>query len=254
MSPTEVDERDEREEEPPSQPADRRRWWLIGGVVVAVVVAAVIGFAVLGGDDDGDDASDPASGAPPSLPPPVEAQLDAEGQELVDLLESGRDGTYHATYVATVDAAGAEQTLELWRRDGLLRQDTRQVSDAGTVETAGFLLEDGETIACDRVNEGDWTCARQVSPQSADGVFGTITSQLEGADVTVTEEEVAGRPARCFAVPAPDGEVSQCVSADGIPLRLRGPGVELLLTDLSEDVPDDIFTPPAEPVEGAGDS
>lgn len=240
----------ERDEKPP---APARRWWIVGSVALAVVVAAVIGFIVLGDDGDDEPSSSDETGAPPSLPPPVVGELDAEGQELIDLLESARDNTYHATYVATLDPATAgasEQTLEVWRRDGLLREDTRQSTESGTVETAGFLLADGQAISCQRVADADWTCAVQATAQSLDGVFGGLTRQIEGADVVVTEEEVAGRPARCFTAPSPDGEVSQCVSDDGITLRLRGPGAELLLTELDKDVPDDIFTPPAEPLGG----
>lgn len=232
----------------------RRRWAWVAAVVVAAA-AAIGGFVVLGDDDPAEEAGETAgerAGAP-ELPDPVVPELDDEAQDLVSLLEAGRAATYHATYTATGDpeTTGGELTLEVWHRDGRIRQDSRQVSEGAIVETAGFLLEDGEAIVCQRIDEGDWSCARQT--QASSDVFGAIASQLEGRDVVETEEEIDGRSVRCFSFDGGDGEISECVTEDGIPVRLRGPGTELLLVELSEDVPDDVFVPPAEPVAAEGD-
>lgn len=241
------------------QRSDRRRWRLLGGVAVVLVAVAVGTLVLLGGDDDDGDAGDETAGASnaPTAPPPVGEQLDAEGAELLDLLAAGSARTYHATYTASGDPAviGSEFSLEVWHHDGQARQDARQVGESGTVETAGFFLADRVEVSCQRIDRGDWTCAEQraVDEATAYGVLGSVARELEGADVTVTEEEVTGRPARCFAVAAADGEVTVCVSTDGIPLRRTGGGVELLLSELDEDVPDDIFTPPAETAEADDD-
>lgn len=229
----------------------RPRWWLLVAVAAAVAVVVVVVVVALGGGDGDDDATDQVGG-PPSLPPPVSAAVDAEGQELLDLLETGRSLTVHARYEATGDeeAIGTELTVDLWRRDGQVRQDTHQVTEAGTVDTAGFLLEDDVVISCQRVEDAEWTCATQSAAGqfTADALFGTVASQLQGSDVVVTDEEVNGEPARCFAVTATDGPVNLCVAADGLPLRLRGEDTELVLTERSDDVPEETFTPPAEPV------
>jgi hypothetical protein len=235
-----------------------RRPWLLVVLVLAVIAAVVVAVLVLGGDDDDDGGGDDdtALDGAPSLPESVEPEVDAEGQELLDLLEGGRDLTHHATYVATGDPATVpgELTIQVWRSDGRVRTDTRQVTEDGSVETAGFLLGDDSIITCNRANEGEWTCATQESgtDTSADTFFGTYATQLQGRDVSVADEEIGGRAARCFSVTGEDGEVSFCITPDGLPVRLRGQATELLLTDLSEDVPDDVFTPPAEPVSAEG--
>lgn len=234
----------------------RRRWWIL---VAVVAIAALLGGAYLAfGDDDGAGDDDgrvaPSDRPTPTPPPAVGGEVDEEGQELLDLLEAGHERTYHATYVVNgdPDVVGNELRLDVWRDAGLVRQDMRQVTDTATVESASFLLTDDETIACQRVDAGEWTCARQ-SPGdefTAAGLFGNIARELEGVDVVATDDEIGDRAARCFTLPSASGEVSQCMSEDGIPLRRSGDGAELVLVDLSEDVPDDIFTPPAEPVSG----
>jgi hypothetical protein len=229
-----------------------RRPWLLVVLLLAVAAAVVVAVLVLGGDDDDDGGDSPDDTSGLSLPEPVEEEVDAEGQELLDLLEQGREVNGHSTYTASGDPAsiGQELTVQVWRLDGRVRQDSRQVTEAGTVDTAGFLNDDGSIITCNRVDEGAWTCAEQstASESSPDALFGTVATQLQGQDVVVVDEEIAGRSARCFGVAGADGEVSLCVSTEGLPLRLRGAGSELLLTDFSEDVPEDTFTPPAEPV------
>lgn len=231
------------------QGSRRRRWWIAGVVIVVALALVGVGYLVLGDDDDTpEDTAEPEGGAP-SLPPPVVPEVDSEGGDLLALLDQGSASTYHAVYETSGDPAtiGTELTLEVWRRDGLVRQDSRQVTDSGTVETAGFLLEDDVAIVCSRVDEGDWTCARQ--SQASSDVFGSVTAQLAGRDVVTTEEEIGDHQTRCFSFAGPDGEISECLTAEGIPVRLRGPGTEILLSVLDDDVPEDIFEPPAEPVD-----
>lgn len=231
----------------------RRWWWLLVLLLVAVAVAVVV--LVVSGDDDGDAADDAEAATErdlPTPPPPVSGGIDAEGQELLDLLEAGNERTYHASYAVTgdPDVIGDELRIDVWRRDGAVRQDLHQVTANGTVDTASFISPDGEVVGCQRIDEGAWTCALQSAGDefTEAGLFGTLARELEGADVTATDDTVADRDARCFTVARSGGEESQCMSLDGIPLSRVGGGAELVLDDLSEDVPDDIFTPPAEPV------
>lgn len=237
-------------------PPHRRGRWAALALVAAAAVVVAVALLVLR-DDDADD--DLPTAAPdrelPQPPPTIGAEIDAEGQELLALLEAGAELTYHATYTVEGDPAviGNELRIEVWRSDGRVRQDMYQTTDRAVIETASFLLAGEQAVSCQRIDQSEWRCARQSSTDelTASGMFGNIARELEGADVLATDEEVAGRPARCFSLTAPSGEVSQCVSEEGIPLRLRGGGAELRLSELSDDVPEDIFTPPADVETGA---
>jgi hypothetical protein len=233
---------------------DRRRWLLLAiAVAVIAIVAAVL---VLGGDDGGDDADEVPVGAP-RLPDDAEAPVDQEGEQLVDLLAAGRELTYHATYRATDPESGAS-TVEVWRRDRQVRTDTEQVTDDGAAESATFVRDGDPIVSCTRTNEGPWSCTREEADDGATGAeasdtfFGTYAQQLRGQDVAVEDDEIDGRSVRCFRAEGTDGEVSFCITPEGLPVRLRGQGAELVLTDLSDEVPDDVFTPPDDPESAGG--
>lgn len=219
-------------------PRSRRGRWVAGGV--AALVAVIVLVVVLAGGDDGDDGAEPD----PSTPAPSEVTpgLDASGSELADLLALGREQTVHATYRAT---GGDDLTLEIWRKDGRVRQDTHVESEAGSADTAGFLL-DGESIACSRRDDEDWTCSSSSTEASPDGLFGTVVDQLSGAAVEASDDEVDGREVRCFRFDAADGTGEMCVTADGIPVRAVVGDSGLELVDTDDDVDDSVFDPPAE--------
>lgn len=254
-APNQVADHDSTDREATGDPTPRgrRRAVLAAAVVVGVVLAALAAVALLGDDSSDEPETASEERTRPTPPPTVHGDIDTEGQQLLDLLEAGHALTYHAVYEVSGDpeVVGEELRLEVWRRDGAVRQDMRQITDRATVHTSSFLVGD-EVIGCQRIDDGEWSCARQASGDdlTASGLFGNIARELEGVDVIATEEEVAGEPATCFSVTDPAGdeaEVSECVTAEGIPLRLRGGGAELLLAELSNEVPDDIFEPPAEP-------
>lgn len=231
----------------------RRRWrWIFAGLIV--VVAVPIAVRIAGSDDTDDATRRDEDQTQPTPPPPVDTQLDGEANELLALLEAGSERTYHAIYDVDgePDVIGNELRVEVWRSNGLVRQDLHQETGAAIIDVSTFVLADEEIVACQRLDEGDWSCARQATSDefTTAGLFGTIARELEGADVIATDEEVVDRPARCFAVNGLSGEVSQCMSEDGIPLRQRGGGAELVLAELSDEVQSGVFTPPAEPVSG----
>lgn len=221
----------------------RRRWrWVVAASALLGGAGVVVGWLAVGDDSAGDDPTE--SSGPPSLPPPVAGDVDAEAEEFIELLDAGRALTYHATYEASGEPAvtGNELRVEVWHRDGRIRQDGRQATDSATVETIALLIGDAEPIACSRVDAADWHCSEQA--ESNLDIFRAVAGDLAAKDVTVMDTEIAGRAARCFTVPTDDGEITECLAEDGIPLRLSGPDTELVLVDLSNDVPDDVFTPP----------
>jgi hypothetical protein len=232
-------------------PAARSRRKLLAVVLVAVVGLAAAGWWLFIRDDD-DDASrlpDAASGSVGSIPPAAESVPDAEAQSLQELLEEGRERTFHTTYQATGDpeALGGDLTVEVWRKDGKIRQDTTVVRGSTTVRSSGFVLGD-ETVTCTKTDDAPWACSSEPDPGTTeDGLFGAVAAELSGADVTETQETVAGREARCFTFPTGDSTGKICVTPEGIPLSLSANGQELVIVDVASDVDDAVFEPPAEP-------
>lgn len=212
------------------------------GAVGAAVVVAVVAFLVFGGDDD--DASDSATPTSTPVPADLGPTLDAEGTELDDLLAAAQELEYHATY----RTVGGDQdvTLDLWRKGGVVRQDSRIETDAGTADTSSFLLDDGRSVTCTRRDDDPWTCSEALSETSPDGIFGSVLDQLGGQDVEVVEETIDGRDARCFRFGATDGAGEMCVTEEGIPARALVGETGLELESLERDVDDDVFEPPAE--------
>jgi hypothetical protein len=225
------------------------------GLIVLIVLAVLL--VVGGGDDDGGSASDDTSSLPDpvTVPPPVTGNVTPEAQELIDLLDQGNHGHYHATYA--VEGADASQsgttTIEVWRDGDKSRRDTRVETDAGTADTVGIV--DGDTaVACSRTGDDDFTCEQADSPEAVDSdVIGSIRSQLTGAEVTPRDDTIDGRDVRCWSFPAEDGQADICLDDDGVVVKLGTDQNALQLTDLDDDVPGDVFTPPAEvtaPAEG----
>jgi hypothetical protein len=234
------------------QGPQRRRRVLPVAAAVLVVAAAVIVFLLVRDDDDDSGGSTPTtnSSSEATLPPPVSAPLDAEAEVLADLIAEAREATFHAVYKATGDAVGGELTLEVWRKDGRIRQDSTLVGSTGTGYTAG-ILDDDQAITCSKQDEAEWVCSEtaDATETNPDGIFGAVIEQLAGADVTESTETIDGREARCFSFPTGDGTGSMCLTDEGIPLRLTINETNLVLETLEDDVEDDVFTPPAEPVQ-----
>lgn len=231
----------------------RSRRGLLAAVVGLVVLVGLVVVLVATRGDDGDDPSDTDSSlpAPPTLPPPVEGVLSPAAEELLDLLDRGASGRYHAVYtVEGTDAAGAgTTTIELWRDGDRSRRDTRVESAEGTADTVG-IVEGDEAVTCSRVGDDPFTCTPAASPEAIDSdVIGSVRSQLTGAEVTPRDDEIDGRDVRCYAFATEDGLAEICVTPDGVVAKLGTESSSLRLTELDGDVPGDVFTPPAEVTE-----
>lgn len=219
----------------------------------------VVGAAVLPACDDssGDDADAevPASeAAAPDASPSTTAALDEEGADLEALLVAGRGATVHAVYEATGTGAdgqpAAPYVLEVFRRDGRLRQDTTTETPQGEFRTAGLLV-DGVSTVCQQQPGDDWVCSAgsDADAGAADGVFGTVLDELRGLEVETTEETIGEHAVRCFTSAADGGARSICVTDDGLPVRVVAGSTTLELVSVDEDVPDSAFEPPAAPLQ-----
>ena len=236
---------------PPDVPAPTgrsRRGPLL--LLALVVLALVAGGWWLFIRDDGDDGSllpDAESGSVGTIPRPAEGLPDPEAETLQELLEKGRERTFHTTYKAAGDpeVLGGDLTVEVWRKDGRVRQDTTVVRDGTTVRSAGFILGD-DTTTCTKTDDEPWACVTEPDAGTTqDGLFGAVVAELEGVDVTESKETVAGREARCFSFPTGDSTGKVCLTPEGIPLSLAANGQDLVVTDLVSDVDDAVFEPPS---------
>lgn len=223
----------------------------MAAVLVVLGLVAGAGWWFVLRDDDPAPVELPEAepGAVGTIPPAATALPDAEATTLLGLLEEGRDLTFHATYEATGDTEsfGGELTVEVWRKDGKIRQDSVLETSSGTIRTAGFVI-DGKTLTCSQRDEQAWSCSSAADPgTNEDGVFGSVAAELEGVDVTESEDTIGGRAARCFSFPAGDGPGLLCLTPDGMPLKLSANGQELTLAEASSSVDDVVFAPPADP-------
>ena len=216
---------------------------LVLAVLVALVtVAGIVAALADGGDDDADE------------PTTTLGTVSGRGEELLDRLHRGDGTAVHvvlSSAQADVEPTGQQVTVELWRTaDGHLRQDLVLEAAGLRSETRSLQREDG-SFFCQRATESDWTC--QELPPAAPGEVATgglveaAASELQGADVRTSDEEVLGRPARCYEIEGVAGRSSLCLGADGTPLRLAVQGRELTATVVDDDVPDGVLDLPAEP-------
>lgn len=237
-------------EEAPAPTASRRKLLAVVAAV-GVAVLAVAGWWLLIRDDSPTEANLPEAeeGSVGTIPPAASAAPDAEASTLLELLEAGRDLTFHATYEVTGDPEllGGELTIEVWRKDGRIRQDSTLVRPNTTVRTAGLVLGD-DTFTCSQRDSEPWSCSSAPDPgTNEDGVFGSVAAELDGVDVTESTDTISGRDARCFSFPTGDGAGMLCLTPDGLPLKLSANGQELVLAEVESSVDDAVFEPPAQP-------
>jgi hypothetical protein len=227
----------------------RRRSRLIP--LLVVVVVAAVGIWIVADDGSNDDANLPKAdpGAVGTVPGVVQAPPDAEGTALLDLLDKGHDLTFHATYkgVGDVQALGGETTIEVWRKDGKVRQDATVVQDGTTNRSASVTTQDGKVTSCAKRGDLPWTCEDATTSGDAEaGIFATPANQLQGADVRESDETVEGRAARCYSFDRDGGTAKLCLSPEGMPLSNSAAGQQIVITSDSSDVDDSVFAlPPA---------
>lgn len=221
------------------------------GVISALglLVAGSLAVALLGGG--GDDRPEPAArDAAPSRSGPVTqaAALGAGGTELLELLTEGRRRTFHARYEGigpAASSAGGSLVVEVWRKGELSRQDTEVTDGQQRVRTASLARPQGN-VSCRRRGDGPWTCA--LAPRGSSGpdqLVEDVTADLRGRTVTARDDTIRGRTVRCFTIAAPDQQSELCATPDGIPVRIATGDARLDLTELSNDVADQVFEPPA---------
>lgn len=248
-------------------------WRRLLPLVVGAALGAggvLLGLA-LGGDGDGGGSGSgaPGSTAAPGVTTTVApgpgvtttvpvGQLSPVAQELVALAEKGRQVEFHARYEARDVRSRSGQSyavdLELWNRPPEVRRDLSLASEGDRARSSDIRTEK-LVLRCGKPrDDGSWQCATLPIGAANDPggtAFGLAPGALSGRPVTVRDERVADRPARCFSLEGGEGATAEtlCFSREGIPLRVTSGAAVLELASLELSVSgDDVFEPPARPV------
>ena len=216
-----------------------RRWStrLVAAVVATLLVAGIVGASAIVVPQEGDE--------PTTTTAPV--ALSGDAGELIELLATKDEATYHARYTGRSPDA-SDVLLETWQRPPDIRQDSELTIEGQRARTSSFVLG-AEQVRCIRLGDGPWTC--QPGGPSDTDPLAAIRQRLGEVDVTARDTTIDDFTVRCFAFTVEGDANELCLTEDrGIPVLVRAGGSELRLESLDDEVDDEDLVPPAE-VEGA---
>ena len=227
---------------------------MIDRTLLRALLPAIIALALLVagcGDDEG-------NGEPQGTPTPTpEATPVLEGvsKELVDLLARGLDVTYKVTYQTTTPEGQEGDTYVVINKPPRARIDTIPVGQ----EQPNSLIIGGQGVAALSCSGGpnEWQCFEleggDTSPiQTAGPVVFLRALDLTGLHVTETGSRlIADQATRCFELRADedgfDAQAEYCLNSDGITFYTRSEVGTVEAIEVTTNVPDSAFEPPAEP-------
>lgn len=225
-------------------------------VVLLALVAAVIaagGAWLLWSEDSTDTAAVEenssevlrearrAAGLPPDQPaadPAAGPALPAEVQELLVLIEQGA-GTSFTAHYELLEPGTEPSTVVIHNTPTHYREDSTSADGTQT----RLLLSPSQNLACRLVE--DWSCARGAATTTRGLLSPPRADQLLGAPAEVGGAEIADIGASCLRV---GEDYEHCVSAEGIPLRIRVAETAIEAVSLDHELPEaSAFDPPAQP-------
>jgi hypothetical protein len=210
---------------------------------MAVVMGTVLVLATVGGAIATLTTDSPTDPATTTSAAPV---VDAEGEQLLDLLRTGLGGTFHAEYTITQASGAAAASLTVDHDAGRIR-DLLATPTADGVDLNTTIFDGDAAASCSQPAGGAWTC-RPADPAAprADALFRQVDrSDLEGVDVTAAPTQLAGRDGTCFSFAGPDGPTSVCLDPAGVPLSFTVTSLDIQLTALDPAVDPAAFALPA---------
>lgn len=227
---------------------------IIGALLLLAIGAGLgVGFAAMigGDDDDGDDDASTTTlpfESTTTVERPDEDE-NPEAAELFDLVTAFTDLTLHARYrVEVAERPEASSIIEIWQKDGQVRQEATVEAGAGAGGKIAMLDLTDRVILCQQPPDGDYSCGL-VSEQEAtafDSLRTNLIADLADQEVEVSDDTIDGRDVRCFRVAAAAaGEI--CVTDEGVLARISSPEGSFELIEFETEVDDDAFTPPATP-------
>lgn len=218
----------------PRRRAGGRHWStrVLVATMVTLLLGAIVGTSALISSND--DTATTTTTAP--------VTLTGNALELFNLLATKDDATYHARYDGSSPEVSA-LSLETWQQPPNVRQDSDLTVDGQRAQTSSFVL-DATQVRCVRLADAAWTC--QPGGSGDTDPLAAIRDRLDEIDVTARDTTISGRTVRCFQFTVDGASNELCLTPDlGIPVLVRASGSELDLTQLDDDVADDVFVPPA---------
>ena len=227
-------------------------------VVLLTILVAILAAGACGGDEDRNTASpdttaaasDTRSATP--LSSPVSGDASAI---LVNLFNDGLNATYKVTYETTLSEGDEGDSYVVFNRLPLTRIDT---IPANSSEPYSLIIggEGTATVSCSG-GPDQWQCfetERFGGPLlfTAGPFVFFDADDLASFDVSETEgRTLAGQSARCFQLRPRVGQADEpleyCLNGDGVPLFSAPLFGRVEATEVSLDVSEQDFAPPAEP-------
>ena len=217
-----------------------RRGSLLLGLLLLVLLATACG------EDDGDAT---ANGTEEASTP----ALKGAAADFMALLTIGLDSTYTATYETTTPEGDLGDLYIVTNSPPQTRIDT--IALGSSSPTTAIISGDTLTIGCGNGPE-TWECV-EIEPlgdsllTAASPIVYFTSTDLASFDVVELDSRtLVGQAARCFGLRAQNdgtvGDTEYCLAADGVPLTTTSPFGTVEVTELSREVSDEDFLPPAE--------
>ena len=217
-------------------------------LVLAVGVGIGFGVAAMTGDDDDPAAVDLPVETTTTVERPDEAK-NPEAAELYDLITDFTGLTLHARYrVEVTGRPEATSTIEIWQKDGKVRQEATVESGPNANGKVAMLDLEDRVVLCQQPAGGQYSCGLVAEDETTafESLRTNLIADLEDQDVTVRDETEEGHALRCFAIAAAEtNEI--CVTEDGVLARITSPEGSFELIDVDTEVDEAVFTPPATP-------
>jgi hypothetical protein len=236
---------------------DRRRVTKVVALFMVLAMVAVVGasLAVSGGTSKSASTSTTQSTTPTTAGTTTTtidpALLSEPAKELLALAAKGRASKFHVAFTVTGDSFASDVSsaaVEVWRANGMLRQDTSQTAASGVDKSQTFAGPDGTTQCLQAGSEAPACTLVSTTPATdEDLVFGVEVLVRTGAAVVARDDVAAGHPVRCFDVDAgtAPNRGSVCFSGGGAPVSLLTPHFTLTLSSLDDVVDDSTFVLPS---------
>jgi len=166
-------------------------------------------------------------------------ETDPSKDEFRDILSS-RTNEYYVLYQSE---AVPENTLAIYYKDGILRNDNFDE----TGESRQYFFKD-ELVMCTKPDE--WTC--NSIPIGLDASQSFDLSQYEKiidkVDIIKGEDsEIAGTTTRCFQIVYDRVGRNLCFSPEGVVLMFESQGSRFTASEYSTSIEEDAFELPADP-------
>jgi hypothetical protein len=168
------------------------------------------------------------------------------GEELEALVANGRTVRVHAVYSVDDPQLPDDlvQTLEVWRDGDAYRSDI--IERAGdTVRRQTTIVTAQSAVACETV-QGEETCrvATTIPSDLPQAFIAALAREDERPRLTVTDGDVAGFVARCFAFDGEEDDGELCLAEDGVMLSVKLQEATLVATTVEDVVPESAFNKP----------